>query len=156
MYGKHVFCPIFSSKEFFLFLYNELFKFTFLFGIFVFLIGHFVWACGSLSPIGSTYNTFNFCLNLVHTPIIKYTQLFKVGAVRLYSVVLDYIWFYFISTFVRMFNIFSILIWYRKDTEPLYHTFMYSLVSLLFPVSIHYLKCIHWLLHQTQEIYILC
>ena len=26
-----------------------------------------------------------------------------------------------------------------KDTEPLYHSFMYSLVSYFFPVSIHYL-----------------
>ena len=30
---------------------------------------------------------------------------------------------------------------------------MYSLLSHLFPVSIHYLKCIHCLLHQIKEIY---
>ena len=41
---------------------------------------------------------------------------------------------------------------YCTDTEPLYHSFMYSLVSLFFPVSIHYLQCIHCLLHQMQEI----
>ena len=27
---------------------------------------------------------------------------------------------------------------YRKDTEPIYHSIMYSLVSTFFPVSIHY------------------
>ena len=40
-----------------------------------------------------------------------------------------------------------------KDTEPLYHSFMYSLVSLFFTVSIHYLQCIYCLLHQTQKIF---
>ena len=39
---------------------------------------------------------------------------------------------------------------YRKDTEHLYHAFVYSLVSHFFPVSI--LQCIHCLLHQTLEI----
>ena len=47
------------------------------------------------------------------------------------------------------------LTWYCKDTEPLYHSFMYSLVSHFFPVSIHCLQCIHCLLHQTQEICII-
>ena len=41
---------------------------------------------------------------------------------------------------------------YRKDTEPLYHSFVYSLVSLFFPVSIHYMQYIHCLLHQMLEI----
>ena len=38
---------------------------------------------------------------------------------------------------------------YRKDTiEPLYHSFMYSLVSLLSSIyPFHYLQCIHCLLH---------
>ena len=34
---------------------------------------------------------------------------------------------------------------YRKDTEPLDHSFMYSLESPFLPVSIHYLQCIHCL-----------
>ena len=42
---------------------------------------------------------------------------------------------------------------YLKDTEPLYHSLMYSLVSPFFPVSIHYLQCIHCLLHQMLEIF---
>ena len=42
---------------------------------------------------------------------------------------------------------------YCKDTETFYHSFMYSLISSLFPVSIHYLQCIHCLLHQMQEIF---
>ena len=40
---------------------------------------------------------------------------------------------------------------YCKDTEPFYHSFMYSLVSLLFPVSIHYLQCIHCLIHEVRQ-----
>ena len=44
---------------------------------------------------------------------------------------------------------------YRKDTEPLNHSFMYSLVSIFFPVSIHYLQWVHCLLHHTQEIYVI-
>ena len=42
---------------------------------------------------------------------------------------------------------------HHKDTEHLYHAFVYSLVTLFFPVSIHYLQCIHHLLHQTLEIF---
>ena len=33
------------------------------------------------------------------------------------------------------------------------HSFMYSLVSLFFQVSIHYQQCIHCLFHQIQEIF---
>ena len=43
----------------------------------------------------------------------------------------------------------KIVLTYCKDTEPLNHSFMYSLVSHFFPVSIHYLQCIHCLYHQT-------
>ena len=38
---------------------------------------------------------------------------------------------------------------YCKDTEPLYHSWMHSLVSHFSLVSTHYLHCIHCLLHQT-------
>ena len=37
----------------------------------------------------------------------------------------------------------GVLLLYRKDTEPLYPSFMYSLVSHFFPVSIQY--CRYWI-----------
>ena len=40
--------------------------------------------------------------------------------------------------------------YYRKDTEPLFDSFMYSLVSHFFPVFIQYLQYIHCWLHQHQ------
>ena len=44
-------------------------------------------------------------------------------------------------------NIHQRYFYYRKDTESSYHSFMYSLVSIFFPESIHYLQFIHCLLH---------